>query len=110
MSSVKTAETSQVQSVFSETGKVGLNVTSDCGEAETENVTNVKVPVRTRVFTNSLYNSKNVTSLLAKGNKVKTLKRMATCYESPNLTQGECNNVKNKIASEANEAWVAKNV
>ena len=101
MSGVKTAVTSQVQSVFSQTEEAGSNVISDCGKAETENVMNVKVPVRTRVFTNSLYNSKNVTSLLAKGNKVKTLKRMTTCYETSNLIQGECNNVKNKIASES---------
>ena len=101
MSSVKTVVSSQVQSVFSQNEEVGLSVASDCGGAKTENVTNIKVPVRTRVFTNSLYNSKNVTSLLAKGNKVKTLKRMATCYESSNLIQGECNHVKNKIASEA---------
>ena len=74
------------------------------GGAKTDNGVNVKVPVRTRVFTNSLYNSKNVNSLLAKGNKVKTLKRMATCYESSNWIQGGCNHVKNKIASEAKQS------
>ena len=74
------------------------------GGAKTDNGVNVKVPVRTRVFTNSLYNSKNVNSLLAKGNKVKTLKRMATYYESSNWIQGGCNHVKNKIASEAKQS------
>ena len=99
MSGVKIAVTSQVQSVFSQTEEANSNVILDCGK--TDNVMNVKVPVRTRVFTNSLYNSKNVTSLLAKGNKVKTLKRMTTCYETSNLRQGECNHVKNEITQEA---------
>ena len=51
------------------------------------------------MFTNSLYNGRNVNSLLARGNKTKILKRMITFHENTKLNQGECNQVTIKIAS-----------
>ena len=58
-------------------------------------------PVRTRVFVNSAYNSRNVNCWLAKGNKARVLKTMATCYESARQSEGECEQVNNRIVSEA---------
>ena len=82
---------------------MGFSVASDCGGTKTKNVKNVNEPVRTRVFTNSLYSARNVNSLLARGNKTKILKTMATLHENTRLIQGECNPVQIKIASHTNQ-------
>ena len=61
----------------------------------------IRSPVRTRVFVNSAYNSRNVNGCLAKGNKASALKTMITCYERARKSQGECVQVNNTIVPEA---------
>ena len=99
VSGVKHAASSQAHSVFSQSGKVGFNVASDCGGTKTDMVKKIKSPVRARVFTNSSYSARSVNPLLARGNKTKILKRMATFHTNSRLVQGECNPAETKIAS-----------
>ena len=99
VSGVKHAATSRALSVFSRNGKMGCNVASDCGGTKADIVKKIESPVRSRVFTNSSYSIRNVNALLARGNKTKILKRMATLHTNSRLVQGECNPVGTKIAS-----------
>ena len=87
--------------VASQSKVLDVSVPLEKRVVNTDSGARIRSPVRTRVFVNSAYNSRNVNCWLAKGNKARVLKTMTTCYESARQSRGECEQVNNRIVSEA---------